>query len=184
VQLPSPVCIFIAMRLFRHILRFAENSVLCSLLALMLGLAGLQIVLRFFNQGLFWIDPMLRLLVIWSGMFGAVVASRDKQHIAIDLLSHLLPAGQMQRLRAVLSLVAAFVCAVLCLEGYRFVVDEAGFGGNALLDMPSWLQNLIFPIAFGLMAIHFLDNAVAPEESGKERSEGITITPAAERNGG
>jgi len=172
------------MRLFSHILRTAENAVLCSLLALMLGLAGLQIALRFFDQGLFWIDPLLRLLVLWSGMFGAIVASRDKQHIAIDLLSHLLPAGQMRLLRSVLSLVAAFVCGILCLEGYRFVLDEANFGGNALLDMPSWLQNLIFPLAFGLMAMHFLDNAVAREEAGEEKSDGTVVTTAAERNGG
>ena len=151
------------MRLALNILRTAENALLCCLLALMLGLAGLQIGLRFFDAGLFWIDPLLRLLVIWSGMFGAVVASREKQHIAIDVLSHLLPAGQSHRLRMFLSFAAACVCGLLSWQGYRFVRDEALFGGRALLGMPSWLQNSIFPLAFALMAVHFLSNAAAQE---------------------
>jgi len=46
------------------------------------------------------------------------------------------------------------------------------------------LQNLIFPLALGLMAMHFLDNAVAREEAGEERNDGTVVTTAAERNAG
>jgi len=165
------------MRLALNLLRVAENGLLCVLLALMLALAGLQIVLRFFNTGLFWIDPLLRLLVIWSGMFGAVVASREKKHIAIDLLSRFLPAKQTRQLRILLSLAAAGVCSVLCWQGYRFVADEAMFGGRALLGMPSWLQNIIFPLAFGLMALHFLGNTAAPEGGADDEPKNAANSP-------
>ncbi|NOQ46181.1 MAG: hypothetical protein GQ559_05850, partial [Desulfobulbaceae bacterium] len=33
---------------------------------------------------------------------------------------------------------------------------EASFGGYSLLSLPSWVWNLIFPLAFFLILVHFL----------------------------
>ena len=171
------------MRMIMNILGAVENGLLCVLLLMMMLLAGLQIVLRFFDAGLFWIDPLLRLLVIWSGMFGAVVASREKQHIAIDLLSRFLQENVAKWMRRLLSLAAFCICSLLCWEGYRFVVDEASFGGRVLLGIPSWLQNTVFPLAFGLMALHFLGNSITLlEEGGNPVNSMRTFPPAAGGN--
>jgi len=143
------------------LLRSAENFFLCLLLALMLLLAGMQIILRFFGGGLFWIEPMLRLLVIWSGLFGAIVATREKQHIAIDLISYLLPRKFNHALQIILALTAALICAALCWQSIRFIHDEAQYGGRALLGIPSWLQNSIFVLSFALMSLHFFLNALS-----------------------
>ena len=65
-----------------------EDALLVLLLSIMIVLATTQILLRnFFDLGFVWADPLLRVMVLWLGMIGATVATRDNRHIRIDLLS-------------------------------------------------------------------------------------------------
>ena len=78
-------------RLHRGLLRL-EDGLLVSLLVLMVLLATGQILLRnLFDAGLSWGDPSLRLMVLWLALLGAMAATRDDNHIRIDLLSRYLP---------------------------------------------------------------------------------------------
>ena len=144
------------MAFLKKMLRNIENALLCLLLAFMLTLAMTQIVLRLLDSGFFWIDPLLRLLVLWAGLLGAVVACREGQHIAIDLFSRFVPGRYNRYLQALLSLFSSGICFVLTWFSLYFVRDEAVYGGRVLLFMPSWLQNSIFPLAFLLMGLHFM----------------------------
>ena len=61
----------------QDLLHRVEDAVLALLLGAMILLAPLQIALRlFFNEGLTWADPLIRVLVLWVGLFGAISASR------------------------------------------------------------------------------------------------------------
>ena len=140
----------------------------------MLTLSAVQIVLRFMDSGFFWIDPLLRLLVLWAGLMGAVVACREGQHIAIDLFSRFVPERYNRYLQIFLSLFSSGLCFVLAWFSLRFVRDVATYGGRVLLSMPTWLQNSIFPIAFLLMGLHFLLHA--GEQLHQPRKEGIQQT--------
>ena len=67
----------------------AEDGLLALLLSVMIVLAGTQILMRnLFDSGFVWIDPLLRVGVLWLGLIGATVATRNNKHIRIDLLSH------------------------------------------------------------------------------------------------
>lgn len=139
------------------VLHRAEDAVLAALLGAMILLAPLQIFLRvFFDQGLTWADPLIRVLVLWVGLFGAVSASRGDRHITIDVISRMLPA----RLRATVGFVVhAFtttVCAVLAWHSWRFVQDEREFGSIAFLGIPTWILELVLPFAFAMIAIRYL----------------------------
>ncbi|MEJ2688809.1 MAG: TRAP transporter small permease subunit, partial [Deltaproteobacteria bacterium] len=136
-----------------------ENVLHCLLLAIMLILSIVQITLRLQDSGLFWITPLLRLLVLWTGLMGAVAACRDKQHIAIDLFSRFVPGFYNRLLKSFLSLFSSGICFVLAWVSVRFVRDEATYGLRTLLSIPSWLQYSIFPLAFLLMGLHFLLHA-------------------------
>jgi TRAP-type C4-dicarboxylate transport system permease small subunit len=49
----------------------AEDALLVVLLSTMIVLAGTQIILRnFLDSGFVWIDPLLRVLVLWLGLLG------------------------------------------------------------------------------------------------------------------
>ncbi len=146
-------------RAVRQILSFEKqfiNGLLCLLLVAMILLACLQIGLRtFFSGGLLWADPLLRYLVLWCGMLGAVVATREKKHIGIDVLGYLAPDRIKVWIDLVIDLFSSIVASVLTWAAINFVRNEVLYGGSSLLNIPSWVWNLIFPLAFFLITIHF-----------------------------
>jgi len=133
------------------------DGLLCFLLLAMIILACLQITLRtFFSGGFLWAEPLLRYLVLWSGMLGAVVATREGKHIAIDVVTYLAPEKIQRWIRLLINLFSLAVACFLTWASVTFVRSEASFATNALLDIPSWVWNMIFPAAFALIAFHFL----------------------------
>ena len=133
-----------------------EQGALISILIAMIGLAVTQIVLRnVFDSSLFWIDPLNRLLVLWLAIIGAMVATREGEHIAIDVLKHYLKGIWMQ---VVVRSTAAFTFAVCLLMAYhsgRFVWDEKLYDSTMFSGLPAWPFEIIMPIGFGLMAMRF-----------------------------
>ena len=134
-----------------------ENVVLCLLLTAMILLACMQIVLRtFFASSLLWADPLLRYLVLWCGLLGAVAATSQGKHIALDITGNLLP----EKIEPWITLVTYLFCAIaaggLTWAGWRFVRSEIEFGGSGPLSLPLWFWNSIFPLAFGCIALKYL----------------------------
>ena len=64
-----------------------ENTLIGVLVLAMVLLADAQIVLRnLFDSGIDWADPLLRAMVLWTAMLGALAAARDDKHIGLDLV--------------------------------------------------------------------------------------------------
>jgi TRAP-type C4-dicarboxylate transport system permease small subunit len=140
-----------------RIIRRFEDSILIVLLGAMIVLAGLQIVQRnLLAMGWIWIDELLRILVLWLGLVGAVIATRSDRHITIDVLSRWLSASLQRRLKVLVEIFAAAICGILCWHGTRFVLMERTFGATVLGDYPAWVAQAIIPIAFGVMAGRYL----------------------------
>ena len=139
------------------ILTWTEEAFLCLLLFAMIVLACVQIFLRtFYASGIFWIDPLLRYMVIWAGLFGAAVATKHSKHISIDVISHIVPDKYLPWLRFLLNFFSAAVCFILTYAAVKFVRDEALYGGRGLLNIPSWQLNIVYPVAFCIIAGRFL----------------------------
>ena len=160
-----------------------EEIFISLLLLAMIFLASLQIFIRtFFDSGLVWADPLLRHLVLWVGMLGAALATRNGKHITIDIFSHLLPARGLLWLNLVLNLFAAVVCGFLTWAAFTFIKNEIAFSsGRELVGIPVWAWNLIFPFAFALMTARFsakvFDNGVPllhPQNSSSRPISGST----------
>ncbi len=157
-----------------------EEALLCVLLLAMIVLACVQIVLRgVLSSGLLWADPLLRYMVLWAGLLGAAVATKQGKHIAIDIISHLVSGPVLSWLRVVIDLFSAAVCAVLTYAAFVFVKNEAAFGGGReVLGIPSWGMNLIFPVVFAVIALRFLLNAIVGAR------HNVTPTGAVKKTGG
>lgn len=138
-----------------RVLALAENAVLVTLLAALVILAGGQILLRQLDVALTWADPLTRLLVLWIGVFGAVAASRENQHIAIDALSRFLPPRLQLAAGAIVGLFASGVCAVLAYEAARFVRFEYEGSTAALGGVPAWILALVLPLGFTLITVRY-----------------------------
>lgn len=140
-----------------RILHRVESGLLTTLLAAMILMAFGQIVLRnIFEVSILWADPFLRHLVLWTGMLGAAMATRDGRHIKIDTLPQLLPPRGRSILAALTNLISAVVCSVLVRAAVKFVRDELEFGGTIFLDIPTWIVQLILPATFIIIALRFL----------------------------
>lgn len=133
--------------------RTLEDSFLAILLTAMIGLAGAQIVLRnFFDSGLSWADPLLRLLVLWVGLAGAMVATREDHHISIDVLIRSLPPKLKLAVRIFVDLFTAVVTAMIAYHAARMVQMDREAGIVAFAEVPAWTCELIIPLAFGVIA--------------------------------
>jgi len=139
-----------------HILHRTEETFIFFLLGLMVLLSGSQILLRnLWDSGIAWGDPLLRVLVLWVGMLGAMLASRHNQHIRIDLLSRYLPPLWKHYSAVVTSLFSAVVCALLAWHSGRFVMFEWQDGAVLFDDVPSWLAESVMPLGFTIIALRF-----------------------------
>lgn len=134
-----------------------EDIFLALLLLVMIVLAVLLIVMRnVFDSGLVWGDELLRILVLWLCLVGAMAASRDDNHLSIDVVSRFLPPHIQVMTRIATNLFTAVVCAVIAWYSFKFVRIEAEFGSKVLGHWPSWVAQGILPLGFGLIAYRYL----------------------------
>ncbi len=144
-----------------RILHRAEDAVLVMLLMVMIGLAGFDILSRLlFGGGVLWIPPTLRVMVLWVGLLGALVATRSREHIAIDLINRLAGDRVKRWLSVLTSAFAAVVCGVIGWHAGEFVRYAWEFGDVAFGRVPAWPLQLIIPLSFGLMAVRFVLQAL------------------------
>lgn len=157
----------------RRIGMMIEDALLILFLSLMIVLACGQIVLRnFFSIGLVWADGLLQISVLWLGLLGAMVASRDDNHIKIDVLSRFFPEKMQIPIRLLSHLFTAAICGILAWQSFLFVRSEYAFGTTGVGKYPIWIFQSILPIAFGLIsyryALNFLSLLRCPGKEGKE----------------
>jgi TRAP-type C4-dicarboxylate transport system permease small subunit len=140
-----------------------EDLVLAAALAALVLLAVVQIGLRvLFDSGVLWLDPLLRIGVLWIAMLGAMVAARESRHIGLDLASHALPPPLLRATRLLAFGFAAAVAGVLAWQSLRMVMDEYALGAVAVGVLPVWLAQAILPLAFAVMSIRLLLTGIRP----------------------
>lgn len=134
-----------------------EDGLIVAVLLFMILLAVVQIVLRnFFGSSLVWIEPLLQNAVLWIGLLGAMIASRNDEHIRIDVASTLLPEKYHPFLTTAVDLFTAFICALVAWHSVGFVIDEYEYAGVAFANVPSWLLQSIIPVGFSVMAARYV----------------------------
>ena len=134
-----------------------EDAILVLLLAAMILLAGAQIVLRnLAGGGFLWADSLLRVLVLWVGLLGAVAATRSDKQITVDALSRLLPPRGRAAARVVTDLFTTAVSLFLGFHSARLVLDERAAGTIAFASVPTWVCELVLPVAFTVIGVRYL----------------------------
>ncbi len=140
----------------QKILNRLEDSILIGLLLVMIGMAVLQIFLRnLFGTGIVWGDVLVRVLVLWIGLLGAMVASREGNHISIDLISRYLPERAKNAVSCIVDLFTAFICVTVAYYSLRFVLMEFEDGGMIFDQVPVWICEAIIPFALFVIALRY-----------------------------
>jgi TRAP-type C4-dicarboxylate transport system permease small subunit len=144
------------MKLFRYLHRLEDTLLVFSLLSMLLIALG-QIVLRNgFDSGVLWAESFSRILVLWVAMLGAMVATRENNHISIDAVSRYLPRHWQNYLATLTSLFAAAICAIVSWYSFEFVRFEYEDQTLAFASVPNWACQSILPIGCGVMSLRFL----------------------------
>lgn len=135
--------------------------------------AGLYAAVRLFlvllPNGLVWSQTLGLVFMLWLGLIGASMATRDHRHLALDLGSKLWPKRLLPLAQAAGNFITAAFCVVfaaLALVSLRDHFgdwrDTDGAGGTFVaLPIPKWIAFVVTPLGFGLMAARFLLLAVA-----------------------
>ncbi|MGC8594492.1 MAG: TRAP transporter small permease [Candidatus Kryptoniota bacterium] len=154
-----------------------ENLFLVIFLTATMIMAFLQVILReFWSTGIVWADVFLRHLVLWIGFLGAALAAKESRHFSIDIFTKRLAPGLRRIIQVFLNLGSAVVCSFLVQAGISFVRDEIEYNNQPLFtifgkNVMSYHFEVIIPIGFGLLGLHFLFRAIEVGAYGPRKSE-------------
>ncbi len=165
----------------RQCLSGAETALICTLLLSMVGVSMLPVVERWidWNAGYFarpdvqarlgwlrdlsWASAYLKHSVLWITVLGAALATKDRNHISIDVVGRLLKGRWKSGCLVLTNLFSAGVCAVAAWACFQFVTSQRSAfvegswdsAGKLFAHVPAWYAMAIMPIAFALMAMRF-----------------------------
>lgn len=127
--------------------------------AAMLALSVADIIGRnLFNATLPGGDLVLRQLVLWIALPGAALAVAAQRHLHLDP-ANLAARPRWRKLTVIpFNLAAACICALLTYAAWGYWQDAWQYQSTDAVWLV-WLE-LILPIAFGLLVLHFLLRAV------------------------
>ncbi|HOC44500.1 MAG TPA: TRAP transporter small permease [Thermoanaerobaculales bacterium] len=143
-------------------LAIVEDGLLVVMLAGLIVLAAAQIALRnLLDTSLLWADPAVRVVVLWVGMIGAMVATRFDKQISVDAVSRFLPGRWKSAVRVVTDLFTAAVSLALAWHSTRLLLGDREGGVTVFAAVPLWVCELVLPVAFGVIGLRYLAYALA-----------------------
>ncbi len=150
------------MNIFKSLDKVIESittKVLVVCVLSMLFLSVLNIVLRWFNAHVMWIEPFVRYMVVLSAFLGGAIATGRRTHIGIDIVGKYFETKKMmtahawvKRIIDIVSVVALVFLTKGCVD---FVSQEAQYGRIVFLGIHAKYLAMILPFGFGLMGIRF-----------------------------
>ncbi len=144
-----------------HLLLKTERFITIGLLLSMIVIAIVQIIMRnLFDSGILWAESYIRIAVLWIALLGAMLATRDDKHLAINALVHRFNDKAQHWLNRLNHLFSAIICFIISYHSTLFVYSEYQDGGIAFAKVPSWLCEAIIPFAFTLIACRYLLTAL------------------------
>jgi TRAP-type C4-dicarboxylate transport system permease small subunit len=111
-------------------------------------------------EGYSWAKEVSMILLVWTGLVGASMASHEGRQIDIDMGRKLFPKKARVAVTAIAHLVAAAFAALIVVLGVKYV-----FGASGLLDLggrmqhtgiPDWIVALAIPYSFLMIAFRAL----------------------------
>jgi TRAP-type transport system small permease protein len=140
------------------------DRVLRGLLALLLGTLTvcvfLQVLIRFaFKFPLPWTEEVARLAFVYSIFVGATLAVRENDHISVDFLLAVLPAGVRRVVRLVGTLLVAIFLVAMTWQGIAFV-QATGVQMTPVLQVPFRYLYVVIPLSGALMLLYLVLGAI------------------------
>jgi len=134
-----------------------EDTLLVSMFMIMMIMTVLQILLRnIAGAGIIWGDTLVRIVVLWVGLLGATTATRQNNHITIDVITRYLSGRTQKFINAFTMLCTGILCMLVAYYSMQFVQMEFEFSTTAFAQVPAWICQVIIPFAFFIIGIRCL----------------------------
>ena len=140
--------------------RRGENILMAAALLAMAVLPVLEMVLRtLWNTGIPGSSGYVQHLTLWVGFLGAMVATRDGQHLSLSTGMVSLPPLVDRLTDIVAAAISTAVAAGLAWASFRFV--QAEFESPVRIGgwLPLWAAEAILPVSFAVIAVRFVARA-------------------------
>ena len=145
---------------FTAVDRIFAAIIMWLLVAIVLGitfLIGTQVVLRnFFQSGIAWAEIAARHSILWVAFLGAMLATRSRQHVAIDILTRFIPRTPRNSVRILLDAFSATIAFLLAKTSLAFVLSEWEVGSQIFSDIPSWCFQAVIPFGFAMISLEYV----------------------------
>ncbi len=127
-------------------------------------LTGLGWLIAQAENGFGWSQRLALVLILWVGMLGGSMATKEGRHIAVDAVKRVVPDHLKRPMEAVAGIFIVGFCAFITVLGIVYVQENyhdwstSGYRSSIFesLPIPYWAATLPIPIGFGLMATRFL----------------------------
>lgn len=140
-----------------------ENTIVMLLVFLEMILMFLQVVARLWGGGWLFIEELSRYLVLWIGVFGALIATRARRHIALEILPRVLPEPLRRVLYFAQDLFVATIAFILVWSTWRYMEVLKGETSPAI-GIGVWWLLLPFLTGLALVGLRFLLAALGAYE--------------------
>jgi tripartite ATP-independent transporter DctM subunit len=111
------------------------------------------VVRRTFGVGIPGAGPFAQSLTMWVGLLGAAIAARDGKLLALAT-GEFLPKGRISSIAHVIAgTVGAAASTLFAVGGVAFVQGRYAAGTEIAVGVKVWMAGLVFPFAFGLIAL-------------------------------
>ncbi|MGH7571735.1 MAG: TRAP transporter large permease subunit [Gemmatimonadota bacterium] len=111
---------------------------------------------KVFGIGIPGSGPFTQHLTLWVGMLGAAIAARDGRLLALATGSFI-PEGRLRVTARITAAAVGAAVATLFAAGGKALVDLHRLTGEVLAaGVPTWTAVVVFPVAFGLIAVRIV----------------------------
>lgn len=126
----------------------------------MLFLSSANIVARWFQYNITWVDPFVRHLVFFSAFLGGVIATGRGTHIGIDIIGKFVESKDWHQLRVhinrIVMITSIFVLSWLTKASIDFTNIEMEFSKTEFWGIESGYLVMLIPIGLSLIVFRFI----------------------------
>ena len=123
----------------------------------------------FFNSPIQWAEELARYSFIWVVFLGAVVCTKRKRHIVIDILQQSLPARPTTWTRLLVDCCTVGIALVIAYYGWKLTAAATQI--TATLQIPHYVIYAVVPVSAALIILHTLGDFVANVRAALRREE-------------
>lgn len=123
----------------------------------------------FFNSPIQWAEELARYSFIWVVFMGAVVCTKRKRHIAIDILLQVLPTRSAAWARLLVDCCTLGIAGVIVYYGWKLTVAATQI--TATLQVPHYVIYVVVPASAALIILHTVGDFLGNLRAALRREE-------------